>query len=264
MIRALTGGCRTYHPSTYRMSRPNGLPNYILLIIRSHGEFLINGRHFTVSPGYAVIFAPNTGYFYGNPDGDYIDDWLHFDVADSPELQKGLLSMSNEPFPIDNRELFTFCIQHILIETSYNSSASAQDNINALFTLLFNHLTASFRERNNPKTANPLRYQLQLLRLNMENSLPEEHSIRKHAQQLQISESYFQFLYKSLFGISFQQDLIQMRVEHAKLILTTSNLPLDKVSEICGYTNEVHFYRQFKKLTGTSPAKFRKSADEAL
>lgn len=260
MVKALTGSCRAWHPSGYRKSRLKGLPNFILLITRTQGEFQIEGRHFFVAPGSAVIFAPNTSYFYENPAGDYIDDWLHFDVGASSPLREQLLAMCNEPFPVDDRELFTFCIQHILLENLSSQDPCSQDNIAALFQLMFNHLSVSFQNRNNPEMMNPLERQLKLLRISMENTVTEEHSIREHARQLQISESYFQYLYKKLFEIPFQQDLIRMRVEHVKLILTTSSLPLSKIAELCGYSNEVHFYRQFKKLTGMSPAQFRKSA----
>ena len=63
---------------------------------------------------------------------------------------------------------------------------------------------------------------------------------------------------KKLFGVSFQQDLILMRVTRARFNLSTSNLSLSQIAELCGYNNEVHFYRQFKKLTGVTPAQYRK------
>ena len=67
------------------------------------------------------------------------------------------------------------------------------------------------------------------------------------ADTLGISKSYFQHLYKEFFGVSFQQDYIQMRIAYAQDLLETSDMPMEQIAEICGYTNEVHFYRQFKK-----------------
>ena len=259
MIEAIKGGCETRHPSTYRMSRPKGLPNYVVLIIRTHGEFQIGIESFSITPPQVIILAPNTPYSYGNPNGEYVDDWLHFEISDSPYLQN-LIAMCNKPFPIDKHNLYTFCIRQILWELTYNDSSYAQDNINALFSLLFNHLITAYNTQDSLRERSPYLSQLQLLRLEMENSLADKHSIKDYAQKLNISESYFQYLYKDLFGIPFQQDLIRMRVDHAKYIITTSNLPLECVAEVCGYTNEVHFYRQFKKMTGISPAKFRKKA----
>lgn len=257
MIKAIKGGCETRHPNTYRMSRPKGLPNYVVLIVRTYGEFQIGTEFFSVTPPQAIIFAPDTDYSYGNPNGDYVDDWIHFEITDSLYIQH-LISMSNKPFPIGNHKLFTFCIQQILWELSYGHADFASENMDSLFVLMFNHLIIAYKEKNSLKARNPFQNQLQLLRLDMENSINEPHCIKEYARKLNISSSYFQYLYKNFFGISFQQDLIRLRVERAKFIITTSNLPLEQVAEICGYTNEVHFYRQFKKLTGISPAKFRK------
>lgn len=177
MIKAITGGYINIHPSTFRMSRPKGLPHFILLVVRSHGSFDIGSEHFSVEPPQIIILAPHTPNYYGNPDGDYIDDWLHFDT-DEPKLIERLNAISNHPFSVEDTNIFSFCIHHILLELS--------------------------------------------------------------------------------FGQSFQQDLILMRVTRARFNLSTSNLSLSQIAELCGYNNEVHFYRQFKKLTGVTPAQYRK------
>lgn len=259
MIQAITGGYETRHPSTYQMSRPKGLPHYVLLIIRTRGEFQLGENFFTANPGDALLISPNIPYYYGNPDGDYVDDWLHFAIGECP-LKDQLNQISNTSFPVGNIELYTFCIRQILWELSYGSSDYAKENMDSLFKLLFNHLLAAYQSRNALETSLPYYNELQLVRLEIANSFSEPHSIGAHARKLKISESYFQYLYKKHFGVSFHHDLIRVRIDHAKFSLLTSNLTINQIAEACGYTNEVHFYRQFKKVTGTSPAKFRKSA----
>ena len=73
-----------------------------------------------------------------------------------------------------------------------------------------------------------------------------------------MSPSYFQHLYTDCFGVPFQQDLIRMRVDYTKYILTATDLALEQVAGLCGYAGTVHFYRQFRQVTGTTPARFRK------
>ena len=258
MTTIITGGCETRHPSSYRMSRPNGLPHFVILIIRTYGEFQIGSEAFNVTPPHILIIAPNTPYSYSNPNGEYMDDWFQFKVSESQEAEQ-LLPMCNKPFPIDNHALFTFCIRQLLWEINYGQPDFSPSNINALLTLFFNHVGTAYLAKDNVQLRSPYITQLQHIRLEMENSTYTTHSIQKYAQQLNISESYFQYLYKSLFGISFQQDLIQFRVAYAKHMISTCDLPLEQIAEACGYSNEIHFYRQFKKLTGTTPAKYRKS-----
>lgn len=259
MIKAITGGYEARHPSTYQMSRPNGLSNYVLLIIRSHGEYQLGEVSFTANPGDALLIAPGTPYHYGNPLGDYVDDWIHFSISDCA-LKERLNLICNTPFPVGNTELYTFCIRQILWELSYGHPEHAGENMDSLFRLLFNHLFAAYQSRNAPEARLPYYNELLMMRLEIISTYAEPHSIEEHARELKISESYFQYLYKKTFGVSFHHDLIRTRIDHAKYSLLTSDLTIDQIAEDCGYSNEVHFYRQFKKITGTTPAKFRKSA----
>lgn len=257
MIKAITGGYINIHPSTFRMSRPKGLPHFILLVVRSHGSFDIGSEHFSVEPPQIIILAPHTPNYYGNPDGDYIDDWLHFDT-DEPKLIERLNAISNHPFSVEDTNIFSFCIRHILLELSFGQPDFKDENMRALFTFLLNSLSTAHATFQSHANITSLENQLKQLHLEISNSLEQKHSIARCAKQLNISESYFQLIYKRLFGVSFQQDLILMRVTRARFILSTSNLSLSQIAEFCGYNNEVHFYRQFKKLTGVTPAQYRK------
>lgn len=259
MIKVIMGGYEAWHPSTYQMSRPNGLPNYVLLIIRTHGEFLMNDMSYIADARSALVISPKTSYYYGNPHGDYIDDWMHFEIKEC-ELKQQLDRIANVPFPISNMESYTLYIRQILWELSYGHSDYKNENINALFQVLFNHLLADYEVGKRPESMSPYYSELQMVRLEIASSLPDPHSIEHHARRLRISESYFQHLYKKYFGVSFRHDLIQIRINHAKYLLLTSSLSVQQIAESCGYANEVHFYRQFKKMTGCSPAKFRKTA----
>jgi AraC family transcriptional regulator len=50
---------------------------------------------------------------------------------------------------------------------------------------------------------------------------------------------------------------MQQRVEMAKRILKQQNLPIAEVALECGFSNQSHLGRTFKKHTGVTPKKFR-------
>lgn len=56
-------------------------------------------------------------------------------------------------------------------------------------------------------------------------------------------------------NMSFSDYINNYRIEYAKSLLSKQNntLSLIEISEQSGYTNEVSFYRNFKKITGTTP-----------
>lgn len=258
MFYAIKGGCNAKHKKGFHISRPNGLDHYVILIIKSHGEFVINGISGLAAPGNAIVLAPNTPYSYGNPNDSYSDDWLHFELPDHSCFEK-YQKLTNQLFPIKNADFYTFYIRQILWESSYGAKETTRENTNALFTVLLNHLLTDFQDQNDITAGNAFQIPFQNLRLSIQNSVAERHTIKKHAKDMGINEYYFQHLYSQFFGISFQQDLIQMRIDYAKYILETSSLSIEQVAEISGYTNEVHFFRQFKQITGITPARYRKS-----
>ncbi len=64
-------------------------------------------------------------------------------------------------------------------------------------------------------------------------------------------------LYKEFFGITFANDIINARIEMAKKLLVTSNMKIFEIAKKCGYESTEHFIRQFSKITGETPHKFK-------
>ena len=84
-------------------------------------------------------------------------------------------------------------------------------------------------------------------------------SVERSAHKVRMSKSNFQHLYKKYFGVTFMQDIINGRIEHAKMLLLNTNLSISDVSKHCGYSNYAHFSRQFKANTGMTPLEYRES-----
>jgi AraC family transcriptional regulator, arabinose operon regulatory protein len=258
MFTVTNGGYNARHPRTFLMSRPKGLNNYLLLIIKTHGFFEIAGINFVAEPGSAVIIDRNTPYQYHNPNGDYVDDWLHFECSDDSYL-KNTGIIFNEVYPLRNPAKFTLYIEQILWERNYTPEKYRYDNVSMLFHVLINNLILAYQEKDSTHINNPYYTKLQNVRLTLQAAPYEKYSPNIIAEQLGISASYFQHLYTTVFGISFQSDLINIRMDYAKNLVKTTNLTIEQISEMCGYSSEVHFYRQFRKKVNMSPTAYRRS-----
>lgn len=256
-LRILRGGCASRHEASFVLSRPYGQDNHVILLLRSKGEYWINDEHHLLEPGNAIIIAPNTHYMYYNPSGEYMDDWIHFKLEEGETLTDDLVC--NVPFELDDMESCSMLIRQLLWEQAYTSPLYADRNISALLSVLLNHLSAAYHSQESIEKASPYLQKLKQLRLQMQSTPSQNHSINKYAAELSISPSHFQHLYSQLFGISFQNDLIRMRIAYAEILLHTTDLPVERVAEACGYTNSVHFFRQFKQMKGITPAKCRKT-----
>lgn len=77
------------------------------------------------------------------------------------------------------------------------------------------------------------------------------------AQVAGISSFHFAREFKRTTGTTPHQYLIKLRVERAKAMLATANLPLTEVGLRSGFSHQSHFTRLFRRITGTTPHSYR-------
>ena len=88
---------------------------------------------------------------------------------------------------------------------------------------------------------------------------PEKYiSVDDMAKQTYLSRSRFSVLYKKLFLVSPNNDLINARIAKASYLLSVETLTLTEIAEECGYQSVYHFIRQFHSVMGTTPGKYKK------
>lgn len=257
MFTVSSGGTASKHPSTFLMSRPNGFHEYVLLLVKCAAIFEIENRSVPVSPGCFLLIRPDTPYRYKSRSGEYSDDWLHFSCTGESELLLCRLPV-HQPVFLSNTVRITSYIQQLIWEKSYALAEFQAVNVDLLMQVLIRNLIAASLEKESVQNYSPYRIRLQNLRLAIQAEPHKKYDPAQIAASFGISVSYFQHLYSSVFGLPFQADLIRLRIESAKDLLLHTNLTVDQVALMSGYSGEVHFYRQFKKYTGMTPAAFRR------
>ena len=63
-----------------------------------------------------------------------------------------------------------------------------------------------------------------------------------------------------VFSLSPQQFVLRTRIDHAAALLTTSTLPIAAIATETGFYDQAVFTRTFGRLTGETPAQFRRRA----
>ncbi|KRA64310.1 MULTISPECIES: AraC family transcriptional regulator [Rhizobium/Agrobacterium group] len=91
----------------------------------------------------------------------------------------------------------------------------------------------------------------------IEDQLSENISLGDLAAAVGLSPFHFARQFKADFGIAPYAYVIQKRVSKAQEILRRGRVPLKSVALDCGFSDQSHFCRTFRKVVGTTPAKYQ-------
>jgi len=257
MFTILRGSCNCIHQKKepFSLKRPNGIDCFLFLLVESSSTYIIQGVSYSVKSNSVMIIAPNVPYEAYSSVNQYHDNFIHFKCSDPAFIQKyGVLF--NHPIWLRNPTHFLHYFQHVLWEHTYAPTNFKQENIDMIFQIMLNKMTL---ENNCQSPSRPLflyATQLRTCRAKMSLDPTRNFSAAEHAATINISPSYFQHLYKEIFGIFFKSDLINMRLDYAINLIITTDLSLIEIMHESGFSNESYFYRHFKSKTGMTPRQY--------
>ncbi|MDR3594390.1 helix-turn-helix domain-containing protein [Clostridium sp.] len=91
------------------------------------------------------------------------------------------------------------------------------------------------------------------------NHLYQEISLSELSQFVGLSQKYLSALFNKEVGITLSEYIQNKRIEESKHLLNSSNHSILDIATWLCFHDQSHFTRIFKKVTGTTPKKFRDS-----
>jgi AraC family transcriptional regulator len=95
----------------------------------------------------------------------------------------------------------------------------------------------------------------EMLRAHLEGNL----TVKELAGACSLSESHFARCFRKSFGTSVHQRLIQLRIEHAKDLLSRTRRPLVEVALLSGFCDQAAFTRSFSRMEHITPSHWRRA-----
>lgn len=104
---------------------------------------------------------------------------------------------------------------------------------------------------------NPVERVVSYIRENIEKDI----SVGVLADLIGVTPEYLSRIFKKVKGVSLKKYIINEKIEAAKILLTTTTLPVTLISENVGYGNYSNFTYTFHQIVGCTPTEYRQKQE---
>jgi AraC-like DNA-binding protein len=73
-----------------------------------------------------------------------------------------------------------------------------------------------------------------------------------------LSTSHFGHAFRMTFGETPCHYVLRQRVQQAQILIQSQQAPLTEIALACGFCDQSHFTRLFRRVTGTNPSEWRR------
>ncbi len=218
-----------------------GIRQYTMIhyVREGSGVLLLNGVEYSVNAGQIFIIPAGEKHFYrASKEKPWSYIWLCFDGARAEEFRRLSPVL---PYPRDTFRRLPLCEKY--------GGAACEYVTSCLFELYAALFGESKREEEPGYAERAKSYVDSLYMLRM--------GVEQIARQLSVDRRYLGRLFREKYGMTLQQYLIRVRLEHAAALIAEGT-PAGEAGHLSGYDDTVNFYRMFKRYMGVGPAAYRK------
>jgi len=145
-------------------------------------------------------------------------------------------------------------------QVSKNTSYT-EDILRHLFSALILEIGALYQKEEKPYVVSGTRKESvahQFLKLVVQR-FKEEKSVQAYADMLNITPKYLSTATRELTGKTAGDLIDEMLILEAKVLLSTSGMPIAHIAEFLNFSDQFVFSKFFKKHAGLNPSTFRRS-----
>ena len=239
------------------IDRPQGVNTYTFLHFINTVEVVIDGLSVITKPHTCLIYSPKTPQLY-RYNAPMVHDWFHFTVDDPDYFSK--ISLPTDVLLTPSHSEFITPIVKELEHEFFSDKSMGSKLMSAKSEELFIKLSRAVAGETPYGVSLDTEDRFRELRSDIFSDLSYPWTVPEMAKRVGLSPSRFYSTYRSVFGNSPMNDLINARIDAAKNKLTFGNLHVNQISDELGYNNVTHFMRQFLSSVGMSPGEYRKSS----
>lgn len=252
-------GFNSIYNRNYSVTRKLESGTFMLILLKTAAKFTFDGATVKAPPESVILYDSTCVQEY-SADGEHlICDWICFDIDGEADFFDSLELSVNTLIRYTDSEFISGLIRNVASEF-YSGSSRHLKMIDSLMKTLLIKVseTSELRVIAPQQSTEPHYSSLTELRAKIYRCPQLKWNVDAMAASVNMSRSYFQHIYRNVFGVSCISDVINSKIEKAKEILSETSCTVSQVAAMCGYDNEEHFMRQFKKVVGVTPTYYRK------
>ncbi len=235
----------------------NYVPSYnkFYYILKGEGELTVAGQVYHPTAGQLFLMPAGLQQSYRTTDGPpYYKYWCHFHAKVGSRnlfdlIQTPLCVTISDPAPLVG--LFQSLIEAMSHET-YTSRLHARSVATEILATYLDAAAAVTCP--NDDVAEKLSAVVEYVNMH----LSEEITLETLASLVHFHPNYFIRFFKQNLGVSPMQYVSKARIDHAKVLLKTTDEKIADIASLTGFHDLFYFSQRFKEQTGFSPTDFRK------
>ena len=138
-----------------------------------------------------------------------------------------------------------------------HSQEAAKTSIHRAASLLQAQMRYGGTERQDPSQA-LLAWQMRVVESYIEGQIDQQILVANLSDLVDLSEAHFSRAFRLAYGQPPHAYIVRRRVELAAHLMLASRDPLSEIALKCGFHDQAHLSKQFRPLTGETPAAWRR------
>jgi AraC-like DNA-binding protein len=219
----------------------------IFWCVEGIGNFWLEGKLYQLHPGQVWYYPPGSFHLISCYGKLFHYRWITVDGPDARVLFEG---WNLKPGINHSGECPQHLFNNIRLNIETPTQAAQLENLKTVFEILGEAATPGGMEK-----SGAVEQVKQLIEENFQNP---ELNVEKIAELLQINRSVLSRLFSAKEKITIVQYLSNFRLEKAIYLIKATDLPIQKIAKVCGYSCHNYFSKVIRRHTGKTPALLRR------
>ena len=235
-----------------------GRVDYYLMYVTADNHLFGNGESMVrLYPGDIIVLPPHTSYMQclDNDEGlNYL--WIHFTGGN---VKQALMDYGIKLFPQVNKTGATSHLQtrfQRLFDCFIKNDRFRENDLSASLEKLLIEVARAIESKERPRVS--LSKSISYINSNYNAPIKIPDLAKMDGQSM----TRYNLHFKEQMGIPPTKYIIKLRMNMAIELMERSDLPINQISEMCGYDDYNFFAKVFKSHTGLSPRKYKNKLKE--